>query len=141
MAAYYETLVDAIRAGEIRDYFVGQTVSEDEVKQDKIRLFIRLLYGFPLEEFVPVTKEVPIVALLMRELEKSLNRTAYPGVTEALTSDCTMEEVKGFMVARRALVCSYVEKLQSFRERVTLQEKRWKRRTRYLYINGFVSFS
>ena len=35
------------------------------------------------------------------------------------------EEVKGFMVARRALVCSYLEKLQSFRERVTLQEKGW----------------
>ena len=61
----------------------------------------------------------------MGELDKSLKRTAYPGKSEALISDCTEEEVKGFMVARRALVCSYVERLQSFRERVTIQEKRW----------------
>ena len=46
-------------------------------------------------------------------------------MTEALTPDCVEEKVKGFMVARKALFCSYVEKLQSFRERVTLQEKRW----------------
>ena len=61
----------------------------------------------------------------MRELDKSLNREAYPGHTDALVSDCTEEEVKGFMVARRALVCSYLSKLQSFRERVTLKEKTW----------------
>ena len=35
------------------------------------------------------------------------------------------EEVKGFMMARRALVCSYLTMLQSFREKVTLQKKRW----------------
>ena len=61
----------------------------------------------------------------MRELDKSLNKEAYPGHSEALVSDCTEEEVKGFMVARRALVCSYLEKLQSFRERVTTLEKGW----------------
>ena len=38
--AYYETLVDAIRAGGIKDYFAGQTVGEDDIEQDKMRLFI-----------------------------------------------------------------------------------------------------
>ena len=74
LLAYYETIVEAIRAGKIKDYFVGQTVSEDEIEQDKMRLCIRLLYRFPFEEFVPVIKEVPIVTLLMRELDKSLHR-------------------------------------------------------------------
>ncbi len=123
--SYYETIEQAIRAGEIKDYFAGSTVGEDEDEQDRFKLCIRLLYGFPFEEYIAVTKEVPIVTLLMRELDKSLNREAYPGQSEALVSDCTEEEVKGFMVARRALVCSYLEKLQSFREKVTVQEKGW----------------
>ena len=122
---YYETIEQAIRASEIKDYFTDQAVVEDEIEKDKIRLCIQLLYGFPFEEFVPVTKEVSIVTLLVRELDKSLNRVAYAGQSEALISDFTEEEVKGFMVARRALVCSYLEKLQSFRERVTIQEKGW----------------
>ena len=122
---YYETIEQAIRASEIKDYFAEQTVGEDDIEKDKIRLCIRLLYGFPFEEFIPVTKEFSIVTLLVRELDKSLNRVAYPGQSEALVSDCTEEEVKGFMVARRALVCSYLERLQSFREWVTMQEKGW----------------
>ena len=128
---FYETLLNAIRAGKTRDYFAGQRAGEDEVEQDKMRLFIRLLDGFPIEQYLPVNKEIPIVTLLLRELDKSLGRMAYPGTSEALISDCTEEEVKGFMVARTALVCSYVEKLQSFRQKVTIQEKRltegWRR--------------
>ena len=41
---YYETIEQAIRAGEIKDYFAGQTVGEDEDEQDRFRLCIRLLY-------------------------------------------------------------------------------------------------
>ena len=63
--AYYETLVEAIRKKEIKDYFIGQTVGSDEIEEDKLRLFIRLLYGFPLEEYVPIVKKVPIVTLLL----------------------------------------------------------------------------
>ena len=81
--------------------------------------------GSHLNNSWPVNKEIPIVSLLLRELDKSLGRMAYPGTSEALISDCTEEEVKGFMVARRALVCSYVEKLQSFIESVTIQERGW----------------
>ena len=94
-------------------------MGSDEIEEDKLRLFIRLLYGFPWEEYIP------FATLLLGELDKSLGREAYPGVSEALTSDCIEEETKGFMMARRALVCSYLTRLQSFREKVTLQEKRW----------------
>ena len=120
--AFYETLRNAIMAGEVKDYFAGQTV-EDEEELDKMRPFIRLLYGFPFEQHIPVNREIPIVTLLLRELDKSLGRMAYPGTSEALISDCAEEEVKRFMVARKALVCSYVEKLQPFREGVTIQER------------------
>ena len=44
-------------------------------------------------------------------------------MSEALISDCTEEETKGFTMARRALVCSYLTRLQSFREKV--QERKW----------------
>ena len=67
--AYYETIEQAIRAGEIKDYFAVSTVGEDEDEQDRFRLCIRLLYGFPFEEYIAVTKDVPIVTLLMRELD------------------------------------------------------------------------
>ena len=122
--AFYETVRNAIRAGEVKDYFAGQTI-DDEEELDRMRLFIRLLIGFPFELHIPVNREIPIVTLLLRELDKSLGRMAYPGTSEALISDCTEDEVKRFMVARRALVCSYVEKLQSFREGVTIQERGW----------------
>ena len=122
--AFYETLRNAIMAGEVKDYFAGQAI-EDEEELDKMRLFIRLLYGFPFEQYIPVNREISIVTLLLRELEKSLGRMAYPGTSEALISDCTEEETKRFVVAKRALVCSYVEKLQSFREGVTIQETGW----------------
>ena len=120
---YYETLGEAIGKGEVKDYFIGQTMGGDEIEDDRLRLFIRLLHGFPLEEYVPENKEIPIVILLLGELDNSLSRAAYPGVSDALISDCTEEEAKGFMMARRALVCSYLTKLQTFREKVTLQEK------------------
>ena len=123
--AFYETLMNSIRSGEVEDYFAGQTVEDDEVERDKMRLFIRLLYGCPFERHIPVNRKIPIVTLLLREFDKSLGRRAYPGTSEALISDCTKEETKRFMVARRALVCSHVEKLQSFRESVTIQERGW----------------
>ena len=121
--AFYETLLNSIRSGEVEDYFDGQIVEDDEVERDKMRLFIRLLHRFPFDSHIPVTRETPIVTLLLREPDKSLGRRAYPGTSEALISDSTEEETKRFMVARRALVCSYVEKLQSFREGVTIQER------------------
>ena len=120
--AFYETVRNAIMAGEVKDYFAGQSL-EDEEELDRMRLFVRLLIGFPFELHIPVNREIPIVTLLLRELDKSLGRMAYPGTSEALISDCAEDEVKRFMVARRALVCSYVEKLQSFREGVTTEER------------------
>ena len=125
--AFYESIVNLIRSGEIKDYFAGQTLEEDDIERDKMRLFIRLLYGFSFEKYIPVNREIPIVTLMLRELDKSLGRRAYPGTSEALISDCTEEETKRFMMARRALVCSYVERLQSFRESVTTQEGGWTR--------------
>ena len=122
--AFYETVRNAILAGEVKDYFAGQAI-DDEEELDKLRLFVRLLIGFPFELHIPVNREIPIATLLLRELDKSLGRMAYPGTSEALISDCAEDEVKRFMVARRALVCSYVEKLQSFREGVTIQERGW----------------
>ena len=88
----------------VKDYFFGQTVGSDETEDDKSILIIGLLYEFPIEEHVPIANEIPIVTILLRELEKSLGREAYPGVSEALISDRTEEETKGFMMARRALV-------------------------------------
>ena len=139
--AFYETLLNSIRSGEVKDYFTGQTVDGDEVELDKMRLFIRLLHEFAFEQFISVNKEIPIVSLLLRELDKSLRRMAYPGTSEALISDCTEEEVKGFMVARRALVSSYVEKLQSFRENVTIQERGWTKGLDIYRGNGLIPFS
>ena len=135
--AFYETLRNAIRTGEVKDYFASHTV-EDEEELDKMRLFIRLLSGFPFEQHIPVNREIPIVTLLLRELDKSLGRMAYPGTSEALISDCAEEEVKRYMVGRRALVCSYVEKLQAFREGVTIQERGW---TKGLYIYRAMALS
>ena len=138
--AFYETVRNAIRAGEVKDYFAGQTI-DDEEELDRMRLFIRLLIGFPFELHIPVNREIPIVTLLLRELDKSLGRMAYPGTSEALISDCAEDEVKRFMVARRALVCSYVEKLQSFRGGCDYSRKGMDKRLRHLQGNGLILFS
>ena len=35
--AFYETLLNSIRSGEVKDYFADQTVDGDEVELDKMR--------------------------------------------------------------------------------------------------------
>ena len=122
---YYDTLVEPIRKKEIKDYFSGLTFGIDEVQDDTARLFIRVIYGFPFEDYIPITSEFSIIIVLLREYEKSVSRQAYPGITEALISDCAEDEAKMFMMSRRALVCSYLERLQQFREKITLREVSW----------------
>ena len=77
--AFYETLRNAIVSGEVKDYFAGQTVEDDE-ERDKMRLFIRLLSEFSFEKHIPVNKEMlpcylgnwtsPLVERLIPVLQK-----------------------------------------------------------------------
>ena len=83
----------------------------DEVREDRARLLVSLLWIFKLHKYVPVEQEAGLLEHLLTELEHHVSRFAGPSRRGPKLEEVDEEELREFFQARRAQVCADLEDL------------------------------